>query len=255
MFASDALSALPHIRHGFFTREGGVSSGIYASLNCGLGSDDDKGAVSENRARIASRLGVTTDHLLHQIHSATVQTVTEPWTPATAPQADAMVTNRAGIALGVLAADCTPVLFADTSARVIGAAHAGWKGAFTGVLEATIDTMVALGASRDNITAAVGPCISRDAYEVGPEFRDRFLQANDTNDKWFTASALDGHFMFDLTSYVAARLDAARIGMVERLNLCTYADEQKFFSYRRTTHRGEPDYGRQMSVIVLSPLA
>jgi len=253
MFASDALSALPHIRHGFFTREGGVSSGIYASLNCGLGSDDDKGAVSENRARIASRLGVTADHLLtvHQIHSANVQTVTEAWTPATAPQADAMVTNRAGIALGVLAADCTPVLFADSTARIIGAAHAGWKGAFTGVLEATIEAMVALGATRDNITAAVGPCISRDAYEVGPEFRERFLQASDTNDKWFTPSALDGHFMFDLTAYVAARLNAARIGTVERLNLCTYADEQKFFSYRRTTHRGEPDYGRQMSVIVL----
>lgn len=256
-YKAEALDALPHIRHGFFTREGGVSSGIYASLNCGLGSDDDKGAVSENRARIASDMGVSAGELLtvHQIHSATVQTVTDVWTPATAPQADAMVTAQAGIALGVLAADCTPVLFADKSARVIGAAHAGWKGAFTGVLDATIDAMVALGATRENITAAVGPCISRDAYEVGPEFRARFLDASAANEIWFTPSALDGHFMFDLTAFVAARLDAARIGTVERLNLCTYADEQKFFSYRRTTHRGEPDYGRQMSVIVLSPLA
>ena len=254
---AESLDALPHIRHGFFTREGGVSSGIYASLNCGLGSDDNKGAVSENRARIAADMGVSADQLLtvHQIHSATVQTVTDTWTPATAPQADAMVTTQAGVALGVLAADCTPVLFADHTARVIGAAHAGWKGAFTGVLEATIDAMIALGATRNNITAAVGPCISRDAYEVGPEFRARFLDADTVNEKWFTPSALDGHFMFDLTAFVAARLDAARIDTIERLNLCTYADEQKFFSYRRTTHRGEPDYGRQMSVIALSPTA
>ncbi len=248
---------MAHIRHGFFTREGGVSSGIYASLNCGLGSDDDKGAVSENRNRIAADMGVSAAQLLtvHQIHSAKVQIVTDVWTPATAPQADAMVTTRSGIALGVLAADCTPVLFADKNARVIGAAHAGWKGAFTGVLEATIDAMVELGATRDNITAAVGPCISRDAYEVGPEFRARFLDADTANDKWFIPSALDGHFMFDLTAFVAACLGAARIGTVERLNLCTYADEQKFFSYRRTTHRGEPDYGRQMSAIVFRPRA
>lgn len=253
MFKATALEQLNHIQHGFFTREGGVSSGIYASLNCGLGSDDDKGAVTENRARIARDMGVLPDSLLtvHQIHSANVVHVTEPWTPATAPQADGMVTDRAGIALGILAADCTPVLFADTQSRIIGACHAGWKGAFTGILEATIEAMTKLGAKRDDITAAIGPCISRDAYEVGPEFRDRFLEADTANHVWFTPSARDGHVMFDLTAYVAHRLNAANIGTVERLNLCTYADEQKFFSYRRTTHRGELDYGRQMSVIAL----
>ncbi|MGV8998531.1 MAG: polyphenol oxidase family protein, partial [Parvibaculaceae bacterium] len=165
------LEAIEHVAHGFFTREGGVSQSIYASLNCGLGSDDDKGAVTENRARVASAMGVDAAALLtvHQIHSTDVMRVTNTWSPADAPKADAMVTDRAGIALGVLAADCTPVLFADTKARVIGAAHAGWKGAFTGVLESTINEMVLLGATRGNIVAAVGPCISRDAYEVGPE--------------------------------------------------------------------------------------
>lgn len=255
MFKAAALEQLNHIEHRFFTREGGVSSGIYASLNCGLGSDDDKGAVTENRARIAQDMGVPADSLLtvHQIHSANVVHVTEPWTPATAPQADGMVTDRTGIALGVLAADCTPVLFADAQSRIIGACHAGWKGAFTGILEATIEAMTKLGAKRDAITAAIGPCISRDAYEVGPEFRDRFLEADAANHVWFTPSARDGHVMFDLTAYVAHRLNAANIGTVERLNLCTYADEQKFFSYRRTTHRGELDYGRQMSAIALRP--
>jgi YfiH family protein len=255
MLTAPQLTALPHIHHGFFTREGGVSSGIYASLNCGLGSDDDKGAVTENRARIAQAIGVAPSHLLtvHQIHSADVVHVTTPWTPATAPQADGMVTDRAGIALGVLAADCTPVLFADADARIIGACHAGWKGAFTGVTDATIKAMVELGAKRENIIAAVGPCISREAYEVGPEFRARFLDADIAHEIWFTPSAREDHFMFDLTGYVAARLEAAQIGTVSRLNRCTYADEQKFFSYRRTTHRGERDYGRQMSAIALKP--
>ncbi|MDO8288715.1 MAG: peptidoglycan editing factor PgeF [Parvibaculum sp.] len=251
------LTAISHITHGFFTREGGVSSGIYASLNCGLGSDDDKGAVSENRTRVASAMGVSATHLLtvHQIHSPDVVHVTDTWTPETAPKADAMVTDRTGIALGVLAADCTPVLFADTQKKIIGAAHAGWKGAFTGVLEATIDAMVKLGATRANIVAAIGPCISRNAYEVGPEFRDRFLDASADNAQWFTPSAREDHFMFDLTAYAAARLETAGIGTVTRLNTCTYADESKFFSYRRTTHRGEPDYGRQMSVIALKQTA
>ena len=249
------LDAIAHVSHGFFTREGGVSSGIYASLNCGLGSDDDKGAVTENRARIANAIGVNPNNLLtvHQIHSSDVVHVTETWTPATAPKADAMVTAQTGIALGVLAADCTPVLFADTQKKIIGAAHAGWKGAFTGVLEATVNAMILLGATRGNIVAAVGPCISRDAYEVGPEFRDRFIEAREANEKWFTPSALDTHFMFDLTGYVASRLEAAGIGTIARLNACTYSNESKFFSYRRTTHRGETDYGRQMSVIALKP--
>lgn len=253
MLTAKPLDALNHIRHGFFTREGGVSKGIYASLNCGYGSDDDKGAVTENRARIAQGLSVETDKLLtvHQVHSPTVIRVTGIWTPATAPQADAMVTNLPNIGLGVLAADCAPVLFADETARVIGAAHAGWKGAFTGVLEATVEAMVDLGAARTRIVAAIGPCISRDAYEVGPEFRGRFLEASAANEKWFTPSARESHFMFDLPAYAASRLDAAQISTVAELGVCTYADEKRFFSYRRTTHRGETDYGRQMSAIAL----
>ncbi len=255
MLTAQPLDVLTHIRHGFFTREGGVSTGIYASLNCGYGSDDDKGAVRENRARVAQAVGAESDALLtvHQIHSPTVKRVVGTWEPANAPQADAMVTDRPSIALAVLAADCAPVLFADETARVIGAAHAGWKGAFTGVLEATVKAMVELGATRERIVAAIGPCISRDAYEVGPEFRARFIDADNGNAQWFTPSALDGHFMFDLPGYAAARLDAAGIATVATLGLCTYGDEKRFFSYRRTTHRGEPDYGRQISTIMLRP--
>lgn len=251
MLTAKPLDVLTHIRHGFFTREGGVSKGIHASLNCGYGSDDDKGAVAENRARVAQGLGVGPEKLLtvYQVHSPNVIRVTEPWPHADAPQADAMVTDRPDIALGVLAADCAPVLFADTGARVIGAAHAGWKGAFTGVLEATIEAMLGLGANRERIVAAIGPCISRDAYEVGPEFRDRFLETDAANGKWFTPSARASHFMFDLPAYAAARLEAAGVGAVATIGLCTYADEKRFFSFRRTTHRGETDYGRQMSAI------
>ncbi|MGB3809207.1 MAG: peptidoglycan editing factor PgeF [Parvibaculum sp.] len=253
MLTAKPLEALSHIRHGFFTREGGVSKGIYASLNCGLGSDDDKGAVSENRARVAQGVNVAPDRLLtvHQIHSPNVIRVTELWEPSAAPQADAMVTDLPDVALAVLAADCAPVLFADNGAGVIGAAHAGWKGAFTGVLEATIDAMVKMGGARERIVAAIGPCISRDAYEVGPEFRDRFLDTDKANDKWFVASARDGHFMFDLPAYAASRLKAAEIAAIALPGVCTYADEKRFFSYRRTTHRGEGDYGRQMSAIAL----
>ncbi|MDR3499670.1 MAG: peptidoglycan editing factor PgeF [Parvibaculum sp.] len=253
MLTAKPLEALTHIRHGFFTREGGVSKGIYASLNCGYGSQDDKGAVKENRARIAQSLSVAPEKLLtvYQVHSPKVIRVTSAWSHLDAPQADAMVTAEPDITLGVLAADCAPVLFADASARVIGAAHAGWKGAFTGVLEATVEAMTGLGAARERIVAAIGPCISRDAYEVGAEFRDRFLEADRANDKWFTPSARDGHFMFDLPAYAASRLGAAGIAAVATLGNCTYADERRFFSYRRTTHRGEPDYGRQMSAIAL----
>lgn len=253
MLTAKPLDALDHIRHGFFTREGGVSKGIYASLNCGYGSDDDKGAVKENRARVAQDLSVEAGRLLtvHQIHSPTVVRVAEPWTPETAPQADAMVTDRPNIALGVLAADCAPVLFADETARVVGAAHAGWKGAFTGVLDATVEAMIGLGAKRERIVAAIGPCISRDAYEIGPEFRDRFLATDTASDRWFTPSARETHFMFDLPAYAASRLEAARISTVAQIGLCTYADERRFFSYRRTTHRGEGDYGRQISAIAL----
>lgn len=253
MLKAKPLEVLTHIRHGFFTREGGVSRGIYASLNCGYGSNDDKEHVSENRARVAGKLSVERDKLLtvHQIHSPDVVRVTEPWTPETAPQADAMVTVEPGIALGVLAADCAPVLFADKKAHVIGAAHAGWKGALGGVLEATVDAMLELGAERANIAAAIGPCISKDFYEVGPEFRERFIDADAANEKWFDPSEQAGHFMFDLPGYAEARLEAADIGTVSVLGRCTYQDQKRFFSYRRTTHRGEADYGRQISALML----
>lgn len=253
MLTAKPLDALNHIHHGFFTREGGVSKGIYASLNCGYGSGDDKEAVKENRARVAQTLSIEGDKLLtvHQIHSPTVIQVTQAWTPADAPRADAMVTNEPNIALGVLAADCAPVLFADATARVAGAAHAGWKGAFGGVLEATIEAMIDLGAARERIVAAIGPCISRNAYEVGPEFIARFLEADNANSKWFTPSERENHFMFDLPAYAASRLEGAQISTVAQLGLCTYADDKRFFSYRRTTHRGEGDYGRQMSAIAL----
>lgn len=253
MLTAKPLDVLTHIRHGFFTREGGVSRGLYASLNCGYGSNDEKGAVTENRARVARALSVEKEKLLtvHQVHSPNVIRVSQHWAHAKAPQADAMVTDRPNIALGVLAADCAPVLFADERARVVGAAHAGWKGAFTGVLEATVEAMLELGAARERIVAAIGPCISRDAYEVGPEFRDRFIAAKATDKKWFTPSAREGYFMFDLPRYAAARLEAAQISAVVMLGICTYADEARFFSYRRTTHRGETDYGRHIAAISL----
>ena len=253
MLTAKPLDVVGHIRHGFFTREGGASKGIYASLNCGLGSNDDKEAVLKNRASVARALRVEPENLVtvHQIHSADVVEVTAPWTWENAPQADAMVTATPGIVLGVLAADCAPVLFADKDARIIGAAHAGWKGAMTGVMEATIDAMVKLGAARSSIAAAIGPCISRESYEVGPEFRDRFIDADAVNAKWFASSETPGHFMFDLPGYAEARLHAADIGAVAVLGHCTYRERERFFSYRRATHRKEPDYGRQISAIAL----
>lgn len=250
------LEVVPHIRHGFFTREGGVSKGIYASLNCGLGSNDDPDCVLENRARVAQELSVAPEKLLnlYQVHSPDVVEVDAPWETEARPKADALVTREPNIGLGILTADCAPVLFADAQARVIGAAHAGWKGAFHGVLEATLDKMEEIGAHREHITAAIGPCISRDAYEVGPEFRQTFVDATIDNEVWFTPSAKDGHFMFDLPAYVRLRLERANVGAVVSLGLCTYQDEKRFFSYRRTTHRGEPGYGRQISAIMLRAL-
>ncbi|MEN6542988.1 peptidoglycan editing factor PgeF [Parvibaculum sp.] len=255
MLTAKPLEHLAHIRHGFFTREGGVSEGIHASLNCGYGSDDDKQAVRENRARVARALDAEPNHLVtvHQIHSPNVVHATEAWEHGHAPQADAMVTDLPSVTLGILTADCAPVLFADSKARIVGAAHAGWKGAFTGVLDATVEAMIELGATREDIVAIIGPCISRDAYEVGPEFHARFIEAKASDDRFFTPSSRGGHFMFDLPSYAAARLEAAGVGAVASLGLCTYADERRFFSYRRTTHRGEPDYGRQISAIRLAP--
>lgn len=252
MITHEALS-LPGIRHGWFTREGGVSEGIYASLNTGLGSADDRAHVAENRRRIAGAMGAGADRLVtcYQVHSPDVVVVDTPWRPEDNPKADALVTDRCGIVIAVSSADCGPVLFADPEAGVVGAAHAGWKGAFTGVLEATVDAMVGRGAERGRIRAAVGPMISAAAYEVGPEFVDRFRAAGEDVVRWFRPSDREGHAYFDLPSYIVARLQACGVGRAADVGLCTYADETRFFSYRRTTHRGEPDYGRHLSAISL----
>lgn len=242
---------LPGIAHGFFGREGGVSEGLYASLNCGAGSRDDPAHVAANRARVAARLGVAAERLvsLYQIHSPDVLTVAEPW-GADRPQADGMVTTTPGIALGVLAADCTPILFADRQAGVVGACHAGWKGALAGVAETTLDAMRRLGAH--DIAAAIGPTIRQPSYEVGAEFRDRFLAADAANDAWFASGRMAEKFQFDLPGYLTGRLRAAGVEAIFDCGVCTYADPG-YFSYRRATHRGEPDYGRNISAIALLP--
>ena len=241
------------VRHGFFTREGGHSSGIYASLNCGLGSGDDRDMVRRNRKIVADELAVEEHGLitLYQHHSPDVVVVERPWEHDERPRADAMVTSQHGLALGVLTADCAPVLFADAEAGVVGAAHAGWKGALTGITDNTIAAMEKLGARRENIVTVIGPTISQSGYEVGPDFRERFEADGDDNDRWFKASRRAYHHMFDLPGYLAERLRRAGAGFVADLSLCTYADERRFFSYRRTTHRKERDYGRQISAISL----
>lgn len=253
MILAPSLSAHPHIRHAFFTREGGVSEGIYESLNGGIGSNDSPDAVRENRARMAAALGVAPTHLVscYQIHSPNVIVATEPWTRENSPRADAIVTRTPGLAVGVGTADCGPVLFADAQAGVVGAAHSGWKGAFTGVLEATIAAMEKLGAQRARINAAIGPLIRQPNYEVGQEFVDRFTAADTANENFFIASTRANHAMFDLPGYIRSRLQRTEINSVEDLKLCTYADPARFFSYRRTTHRGEPDYGRHVNAIAL----
>jgi YfiH family protein len=240
------------IRHGFFTREGGVSEGIYASLNCGLGSADGREPVAENRARVARRLGTEPARLIsaHQVHSPRVLVADGPW-PGPAPQADAIVTRTPGLAVGVLTADCAPVLFADHEAGIVGAAHAGWRGALSGVIEATLDAMENLGARRERIHAAVGPCISQAAYEVGREFRDGFLQAGAANAAFFKSGADQDHFQFDLPGYCLKRLQEAGLAGCESLGLCTYENESLFFSYRRSSHRSEGDYGRQISAMLI----
>jgi YfiH family protein len=243
--------AAKSVKHGFFTRAGGVSGGIYAGLNVGLGSSDDRENVQANRARVAEWLGIPLTHLatLHQIHSPAVVTLREP-PGAERPRADALVTDRPGLALGILTADCGPVLFADAEKGVIGAAHAGWKGAFGGVLEETITAMEALGARRDRIMAVLGPSISQKNYEVGPEFVGRFEEADKANGRYFVPSARPGHALFDLNAYTVDRLRAAGVEAT-CLDRCTYGEEENFFSYRRSVHRREPDYGRQISAILL----
>jgi YfiH family protein len=244
---------LPGIAHAFFTREGGVSTGIYRGLNTGVGSNDARDAVLENRARAARHLGATIERLAtpFQVHGTAAIVVEEVWTHDRRPKADAVVTRRAGIAVGVGAADCGPVLFAEPQARVVGAAHAGWKGALSGILESTISAMERLGAERGRMVAVLGPTISARSYEVGPEFSTRFLEADATNARFFAPSARAGHFMFDLPAFIVARLEVAGVGRVGNLGLCTYADDARFYSYRRATHRGEPDYGRLLSAIAL----
>jgi len=253
MVASNTLSGLAGIRHGFATRHGGVSRGIYATLNCGLGSDDNQDNVAENRSRVAKRLGVAPEALVspYQIHSADVVTAHKPWKSGEAPKADGVVTAQSGLAIAISAADCVPVLFADRRGHVVGAAHAGWRGALSGILEATLGAMEALGADRTNISAAIGPAISQDAYEVGEEFEARFVTEDKANARFFACKSQGSRPHFDLTGYVAMRLQAAGAGQVDNLQRCTYGDKKRFFSYRRSCHNNEADYGRQISAILI----
>ena len=245
---SAALGAIPH---GFLGRRGGVSTGLHAGLNVGWGSDDERAAIAQNRARaVAAVLPGAALVTVHQVHSPDVVTVTAPWPDDARPPADALVTDRPGLLLGMLTADCAPVLLADRHAGVIGAAHAGWKGALAGVTDATVAAMEALGAQRGRIAAAVGPCIAQASYEVDDDFEARFVVADTFNARFFRMGR-EGHAWFDLEGYVAARLESAGVGTVERLGFDTYADPSRFFSYRRATHRGEPGYGRQIALIGL----
>jgi len=241
------------VRHMFFTRQGGVSDGIYGSLNCGPGSSDDRAAVLDNRARAMAALDQDPGRLVtvHQHHSPIAVRVYDVWDIAAAPRADAMVTSEPGLVLGILTADCAPVLFADAEAGVVGAAHAGWKGALGGVIDATVEMMIDAGAQRDGICAAVGPCIQQPSYEVGSDFRSSFLEAGSVNERFFAAGVQPGKYQFDLSGYVRYRLTECGVRSIEVSSADTYLDEDLFFSYRRATHRGEPDYGRELSAIVL----
>ncbi len=243
---------LDGITHGFFLRTGGVSDGIYASLNCGRGSHDVKSRVEENRARVALRLGVDSPSLVgpRQIHSPKAVIATVPWTAGDAPEADAVVTRTRGLAISVLAADCVPILMADAEAGVIAAVHAGWKGAKAGVIECAIEAMESLGARPSSIAAAIGPAISPAAYEVGHEFRAAFLSASEDNEQYFLDGA-NGRPHFDLPAYVKERLSRRGISRIQKFDLCTYENESILFSHRRSVHRSEPDYGRQISAILI----
>src|SRR5580700_5265871 len=249
---SPLLSAIPGLRHAFFSREGGVSGGIYAGLNGGLGSNDDPTHVAENRRRMAEAMGVAPTHFLsvYQVHSPDAVVAAGPWPNASRPRADAIVTRTAGLAIGVTAADCGPILFVDPSARVIGAAHAGWKGALTGIVESTVEAMEKLGAERGGIVAAIGPLIRQHSYEVGREFVERFIEADAENALFFIPAAREGHAMFDLAGLIRMRLENAGILVIDDIGVDTYSD-QRFYSYRRSVHRNEPDYGRHVHAIAL----
>jgi hypothetical protein len=256
MHKSTSLSGIDAITHGFFSRAGGQSQGIYDSLNCGPGSNDDPVAVAKNRAQVARAMGVTTESLvsLYQVHSPKVVVVDKAWSREDAPQADAMVSKEPGIALGILTADCAPVLLANSAGTVIGAAHAGWKGAVGGVIEATIAAMIELGAEKTDIYGVVGPCIRPESYEVGDDMYQLLNDANSINAQFFDPGKREGHYQFDLPSYVLVRLASSGIGMVEDTPGDTYADVELYFSYRRATHRGEADYGRQISSIAINKI-
>ena len=254
MLQASSLSKLPGIRHGFFTRAGGVSGGIYESLNGGVGSEDAPAKVAENRARMAASLGVDPERFLtaYQIHSPEVVVAETPWPSSDRPRADAIITRTPGLAIGISTADCGPVLLADADARVIGAAHAGWRGALTGVIEQTVAVMEKLGASRARIVAAAGPMIRQPSYEVGQDLLDRFVAMEPNTVRFFKPAKRPGHWMFDLGGYVVSRLRRAQIEQIEDLGHCTYADPAQFYSYRRATHQAEPDYGRHVNAIALA---
>jgi YfiH family protein len=249
---SPLLSAVPGLRHAFFCRDGGVSEGIYAGLNGGIGSNDDPAKVAENRRRMAEHLGVPVEHLLtaFQVHSPDIVVASAPWATASRPRADAIVTRAEGLAIGVTAADCGPILLVDPSARIIGAAHAGWKGALTGIVESTVEAMEKLGADRGNIVAAIGPLIRQRSYEVGNEFVERFVEADADNALFFLPAARQGHAMFDLAGFIRRRLERAGVLVIDDIGIDTYSDP-RFFSYRRSVHRKEADYGRHVHAIVL----
>jgi YfiH family protein len=253
---SSALLKDERVAHAFFTREGGVSEGIFAALNVGLGSSDNSAHVRENRRRAAAAFALPEDALVtaYQVHSPDVAVVDQPWPPGQGPKVDGLVTDKAGVALGILTADCAPVLLADAKAGVIGAAHAGWRGAVGGVLDATLAEMEKLGAARQRIAAAVGPCIGRMSYQVGAEFPAPFLAEDDTNARFFLPDpTAAGRWRFDLPGYVVAKLKTLGVGGAEALPFDTCADETRFFSYRRACLRGETDYGRGLSAIALAP--
>ncbi len=253
MLTLGPLNEVARIRHGFFSRNGGVSEGVYDSLNCGYGSGDAAEKVSENRTRAMEMLELGGDRLVtaYQCHSAEIAEVEEPWDREAAPKVDGLVTRRPRLALGILSADCAPVLMADAKGRAIGATHAGWRGALAGVLEATIEAMIALGAEREAIVVGVGPMIGQRSYEVGLEFPAPFLEQSDDNGDFFYPARREGHFMFDLKGYIGRRLGRAGVGRVQILPCDTCAEESRFFSYRRSCLRGESDYGRGLSAIYL----
>jgi YfiH family protein len=246
--------ALGGIRHAFFTRQGGVSTGLYASLNGGIGSSDSFAHVADNRARMAAALAVAPSHLLtaYQVHSPQVVIAETPWTIENRPRADAIVTRASALAVGVTTADCGPILLAEPRAGVIGAAHAGWRGALAGVAEATVEAMERLGAERAQIRAALGPMIRQPNYEVGPDLIARFAAEDPGNARFFVPATRSRHALLDLAGYIVVRLKRAGIRHVEDLNLCTYADPARFFSFRRATHRAEADYGRHINAIALA---